>query len=58
MVIFNALLNLRELKELYSGKPVGICPLYKGSVGVTKRYEATGNMDIIYKKEYFWSDEA
>lgn len=48
MVIFNALLNLRELKELYSGKPVCICPLYKGSVGVTKRrYEATGNPVVI-----------
>ena len=71
MVIFNALLNLRELKELYSGKPVCVCPLYKGSIGVSKRFEISGNpigentfftngenMDIIYKENYFWSDEA
>lgn len=89
MVIFNALLNLRELKELYSGKPVCVCPLYKGVINGLKTFEATGNpivlpeykslvklkttpslrgenyfftngenMDIIYKKEYFWSDEA
>ena len=43
MAIFNALLNLRELKELYSGKPVCVCPLYKGSIGVSERFEATGN---------------
>lgn len=51
MVIFNALLNLRELKELYSGKPVGICPLYKGSIGGTKRNEAAGNPVTIPKYE-------
>lgn len=49
MVIFNALLNLRELKMLYSGKPVGICPLYKGSIGVSKRIEAAGNPVIVPK---------
>lgn len=46
---FNALLTLSELKTLYSGNPVGICPLYKGSFGVTKRYEATGNPVVIPK---------
>lgn len=55
MVIFNALLNLRELKELYSGKPVCVCPLYKG---VNTFFTNGDNMDIIYKKEYFWGDEA
>lgn len=40
---FNALLTLSELKTLYSGKPVGICPLYKGTIGATKTFEATGN---------------
>lgn len=40
---FNALLTLSELKTLYSGKPVGICPLYKGVIGTTKTFEATGN---------------
>lgn len=40
---FNALLTLSELKTLYSGKPVGICPLYKGVLGATKTFEATGN---------------
>lgn len=40
---FNALLTLSELKTLYSGKPVGICPLYKGTIGTTKTFEATGN---------------
>lgn len=40
---FNALLTLSELKTLYSGKPVGICPLYKGTIGTTKSFEATGN---------------
>lgn len=43
MAIFNALLNLRELKELYSGKPVCVCPLYKGVINVPKTFEATGN---------------
>ena len=46
---FNALLTLSELKTLYSNKPVGICPLYKGSIGATKRYEATGNPVIVPK---------
>lgn len=49
MAIFNALLNLRELKELYSENPVGICPLYKGSIGVSKRIEAAGNPVIVPK---------
>lgn len=40
---FNALLTLSELKTLYSGKPVGICPLYKGVLNVPKTFEATGN---------------
>lgn len=40
---FNALLTLSEIKTLYSGKPVGICPLYKGVLGATKTFEATGN---------------
>ena len=44
---FNALLTLSELKTLYSKKPVGICPLYKGSIDVTKRLEATGNAIVI-----------
>lgn len=44
---FNALLSLSELKEHYSDKPVGICPLYKGSIGVTKRFEASGNPVVI-----------
>lgn len=47
METFNTLLSLSELKEHYFNNPVGICPLYKGSVGVTKRYEATGNPVII-----------
>lgn len=47
MAIFNALLNLRELKELYSGKPVCVCPLYKGSIGASKSFEATGNPVVI-----------
>lgn len=47
MVIFNALLNLRELKELYSGKPVCVCPLYNGSIGVSKSFEATGNPIVL-----------
>lgn len=49
MAIFNALLNLRELKELYSGKPVCVCPLYKGSIGVTKRFETSGNPVLLPK---------
>ena len=44
---FNALLTLNELKALYSEKPVGICPLYKGSIGATKTFEATGNPVIL-----------
>ena len=44
---FNALLTLSELKTLYSKKPVGICPLYKGSIGVSKSFEATGNPIVI-----------
>lgn len=47
MVIFNALLNLRELKELYSGKPVCVCPLYKGVINTPKTYEATGNPIVL-----------
>ena len=47
MDTFNTLLSLRELKEHYSENPVGICPLYKGSIGVTKRLEATGNPIVI-----------
>lgn len=48
---FNALLTLSELKTLYSGNPVGICPLYKGDIGATKKYEATGNPVMIPKYE-------
>lgn len=44
---FNALLTLSELKTLYSGKPVGICPLYKGTLNVPKTFEATGNLITI-----------
>ena len=47
MVIFNALLNLRELKELYSGKPVCVCPLYKGVINAPKTFEATGNPIVL-----------
>ena len=47
MVIFNALLNLRELKELYSGKPVCVCPLYKGVINAKKTFEATGNPIVL-----------
>lgn len=47
MAIFNALLNLRELKELYSGKPVCVCPLYKGVINGQKTFEATGNPIIL-----------
>lgn len=49
METFNALLTLSEIKALYSKKPVGICPLYKGSIGVTKAFETTGNPVIIPK---------
>lgn len=48
---FNALLTLSEIKTLYSGKPVGICPLYKGSIGATKRIEAAGNPVVIPEYE-------
>lgn len=44
---FNALLTLSELKTLYSGKPVGICPLYKGVLSTTKTFEATGNPVVL-----------
>ena len=47
MVIFNALLDLRELKELYSGKPVCVCPLYKGVINTPKTFEATGNPIVL-----------
>ena len=47
MAIFNALLNLRELKELYSGKPVCVCPLYKGVINAPKTFEATGNPIVL-----------
>lgn len=47
MAIFNALLNLRELKELYSGKPVCVCPLYNGAINTQKPYEATGNPIVL-----------
>lgn len=47
MAIFNALLNLRELKELYSGKPVCVCPLYKGVINGLKTFEATGNPIVL-----------
>ena len=47
MVIFNALLNLRELKELYSGKPVCVCPLYNGVINTSKTYGATGNPIVL-----------
>lgn len=49
MAIFNALLNLRELKELYSGKPVCVCPLYNGVINTPKTYEATGNPIVLPK---------
>lgn len=48
---FNALLTLSEIKTLYSGKPVGICPLYKGSIGATKRIEVAGNPVVIPEYE-------
>ena len=51
MDTFNALLSLRELKEHYSENPVGICPLYKGSIGVTKGLEISGNPVILPKYE-------
>lgn len=44
---FNALLTLSELKTLYSNNPVGICPLYKGSIYVKKVLETTGNPVIL-----------
>lgn len=47
MVIFNALLNLSELKELYSGKPVCVCPLYNGVINTTKTFEAIGNPIVL-----------
>lgn len=47
MAIFNALLNLSELKELYSGKPVCVCPLYNGVLNASKTFEATGNPIVI-----------
>lgn len=47
MVIFNALLNLSELKELYSGKPVCVCPLYNGVLNTSKTFEATGNPIVL-----------
>lgn len=47
MAIFNALLNLRELKELYSGKPVCVCPLYNGVLNTPKTFEATGNPIVL-----------
>lgn len=47
MVIFNALLNLRELKELYSGNPVCVCPLYKGAINTPKTFKATGNPIVL-----------
>lgn len=43
MAIFNAFLNLSELKELYSGMPVCVCPLYNGVLNTSKIFEATGN---------------
>ena len=44
---FNALLTLSELKTLYSGKPVCVCPLYNGVLNATKTFEATGNPIVI-----------
>lgn len=44
---FNALLTLSELKTLYSGNPVGICPLYKGSIGIAKEFETTRNPVLL-----------
>ena len=46
---FNVLLTLSELKTLYSKKPVGICPLYKGALNVPKSFESTGNPVVIPK---------
>lgn len=51
MVIFNALLNLSELKELYSGKPVCVCPLYNGVLNTSKTFEATGNHIVLPEYE-------
>lgn len=47
METFNTLLSLRELKDHYSENPVGICPLYKGSIGVSKRFEISGNPVVL-----------
>ena len=47
MDTFNTFLSLSELKEHYSNTPVGICPLYKGSIGTTKRFETSGNPVVI-----------
>ena len=47
MDTFNTLLSLSELKEHYSKNPVGICPLYNGSIGVAKRFETSGNPVVI-----------
>ena len=51
MDTFNTFLSLSELKEHYSENPVGICPLYKGSIGVTKGLEISGNPVILPKYE-------
>ena len=48
---FNALLTLSELKTLYANKPVGICPLYKGALNVSKTFEATGNPVVLPEYE-------
>lgn len=47
MDTFNTFLSLSELKEHYSNTPVGICPLYKGYIGTTKRFETSGNPVVI-----------
>lgn len=47
MAIFNAFLNLSELKELYSGNPVCVCPLYNGVLNTSKTFEATGNPIVL-----------
>ena len=47
METFNTLLTLSELKAHYSDKPVGICPLYKGSIGATKTFETAGNPVVL-----------
>lgn len=48
---FNTLLTLSELKTLYANKPVGICPLYKGTLNVSKTFEATGNPVVLPEYE-------